>query len=115
MSQIDPTWVPAGEARYASLATAIQLSVTAPTSGVKSNALTDPTTGISPVCARHAIISIEVQPVRETSSGTTPTSTLGLLCPVGTPRVYKDATDVINALKFIETTASAALSVEYFV
>lgn len=112
-------WIPAGHAEYTSLGTAIGLSTTAPTEGNKSNACTNATVPVVgaafTVAAMHAVITVEVQPVRATFDGTTPTSSTGLLLPVGTVLTLGNSLDMINAAKFIETTGGAAISVAYFV
>lgn len=58
-----------------------------------------------------AVIIAETQSVRWRDDGTAPTASVGMLLPVNTPFVYDGD---LNKIQFIETTASASLSVSYY-
>lgn len=64
-----------------------------------------------PAGSRVATITAETQDVRWRDDGTNPTATVGMLLPKGTVFQYSGN---LAAIKFIETTASASLSVSYY-
>lgn len=70
----------------------------------------DPVTGLS-VKPTIAMIIAETQSVRWRDDGTAPTASVGMLLPVNTPFIYDGD---LNKIQFIETTASASLSVSYY-
>lgn len=59
----------------------------------------------------YAIITVQTQAVRWRDDGTAPTTTVGMPMAVG-QTLYYDGD--LNAIKFIEQTASAALNVSYY-
>lgn len=91
----------AGCSNYNTLSAAIGLT-DAPTTGVVLHA-----------DARHAVLSVEVQAVRRTVNGQTPTAALGLLMPVGI-YFFENERDALTRVKFIEVVAGAKISVEYY-
>ena len=111
-SQTD-TWVPVGRATFSSLASAITLGSSTPTAGTAYASLVN-STG-QRAYPNHAIISIETQPVRVTDDGTTPTAAVGELNKADTKLVIENAPDAIRNTKIIETTASAAVTVRYYI
>ena len=78
------------------------------TSVSSSTALTAPANSTSP---NACIIQPESQPIRITDDGTTPTSTVGLLIPVGEKYEYNGD---LSRLRMIETAASATVNVQYY-
>lgn len=100
-----------------------RLGITEDTGGGRANynslaaatALTDaPTTGADlPADARTAQISVEVQAIRVTFNGETPTAAVGILYPVGV-YTFENQRDSLAKMKFIEAAASAKVSVVYF-
>lgn len=100
-------WIPVGYARYGSLAAAVKLNDTPTAGGVLSSFTQTP---------RYAIVSVEGQDVRYRVDGTTtaPTATEGSLLQVG-DRWRIDSYDTLAAVKFIETTASANIRIDYYV
>lgn len=64
-----------------------------------------------PAGSTSATIVAETQDVRWRDDGVNPTATVGMLLPKGTQLQYSGN---LAALKFIETTASAALNVSYY-
>lgn len=93
---------PCGFAKFTSLGSAVNLE--APNTGVAVSAAI--TAG-----ARIAILVCETQAIRWRDDGTAPTSTIGIPLPVNTIFTY---TGDLSALKVIEQTASAVLSVSYY-
>lgn len=65
----------------------------------------------TPVGTRYARISCTAQAVRWRDDGTAPTATDGMPLPVGAEMIYAGP---LEALKFIEETASAVLHVSYY-
>ena len=66
-----------------------------------------------PAGAFSAVVSVETQNIRWTVDGTTPTSTVGVLLTAGSEREFVGM-ETLDALCFIETTASSAVKVAYF-
>jgi hypothetical protein len=60
-----------------------------------------------------ALIVVNTQPVRFTNDGTTPTAAVGVLLKVGS-QMFVNSPEVLAALKFIETAATATIDVSYF-
>ncbi len=81
------------------------------TSLAASTQLTACTGGI-PAGASVADVIIETQSVRYRDDGTAPTATVGMLIAAGGEKVFTE-TD-LSALRFIQTTASASLSVSFY-
>lgn len=76
-----------------------------------STGLTVPgaSTGILP--ARMAIIHAEAQPVRWRDDGVAPTATVGMRLQPGQELKYDGD---LNAIRFIEETASAKINISYY-
>lgn len=81
-----------GHARLTSLATAAGLTV--------------------PAGATACYLRCETQPVRFRDDGTDPTATTGMLLLAADVPFFYDGN--LNAIKFIETAASAALNVAFY-
>ena len=85
------------------------------TSLSSSTGLTVPTVASAPQSANQkatrCIIIAETQAVRWRDDGTAPTATVGYPLAVGSELKYDGD---LNAIKFIEQTASAKINVTYF-
>lgn len=64
-----------------------------------------------PLGATIALIQAETQDVRWRDDGTSPTASVGMIIGAGTTLPY---TGDLNAIKFIEATASAKLNISYY-
>lgn len=107
------SWVPLGYARFGSLGTAITVGSTAPTAGTAYGALVDGHG--NKAIPNHAIISVETQSVRVRDDGTAPTTTEGELHKADSKFAIEASPDAIRNLKIIETTASAGVTVRYYI
>jgi hypothetical protein len=65
-----------------------------------------------PAGATVAMITVETQPVRYRCDGTAPTASLGSLLAVGSTTTFR--INGLSACRFIQTTATATMDVEYF-
>lgn len=111
--QVTQAWTPIGYARFASLASAVIVGTATPTAGTAYTALVDGFgTKVEP---NHAIVTVETQPVRLRSDGTSPTTTEGELVKADRDYVISDSPDEIRKLRIIETTASAQVTVRYYI
>lgn len=64
-------------------------------------------------CKPNAVLlQPQTQTVRFRDDGTAPSASVGMLLPTGTVPFYYDGD--LNAIRFIETAASAALNVLYY-
>lgn len=106
------SWVPLGYARFASLGSAITLGSSAPTAGTAYTGLVNGF-GVREI-PNHAIISVESQSVRIRDDGTAPTASEGELVAAGSKIFIEGSPDMIVKAKIIETTASAAVTVRYY-
>jgi hypothetical protein len=98
-------WVPLGYARFGDLSSAVNLGTATPTAGTAYSAL-----GAVP---RFAVVSIESQSVRVRDDGTAPEATEGELCAAG-EKFSIGGADAIKKLTAIQTAASAAMTVRYY-
>lgn len=80
------------------------------TSLSSSTGLTVPTMGDG-TKPTYAVITVQTQAVRWRDDGTAPTASVGMPMAVGQTLEYDGD---LNAIKFIEQTASAALNVSYY-
>jgi len=94
-----------GYARYANLSTVKNIWSDAPSAGDQGNALTPPPTA--------AMIAVNSQPVRVRTK-TNPTAAEGVQLPVGTVFMLIDEPEILRDYRFIETTASAEVTIQYF-
>jgi hypothetical protein len=94
-----------GYARFSNLSAARNIFSATTSAGDKGNALFPPPSG--------AVIAVGAQPVRW-RYGVDPTSSEGVLLPVGTIWVIENQPVLLQDLRFIETTASAEITILYF-
>lgn len=107
------SWTPCGYARFGSLATSITIGSTTPTAGTAYSALVDGHG--NKAIPNHAILSVETQSIRIRDDGTAPTTTEGELIAAGAKQFIEDSPDMIAKAKIIETTASASVTVRYYI
>lgn len=72
--------------------------------------LTLPST--APQTPTYAVIQAEAQPVRWRDDGSAPTATVGMTIAAGAELRYDGN---LNAIRFIETAASAKLNISYYI
>lgn len=110
---VDTSWTPIGYARFGSLSSAVVVGTATPTAGTAYTALVD---GFgNAVRPNHAIVDVETQSVRVRSDGTSPTASEGQLVRKDADYVIEASPDEIRKLRIIETTASASVTIRYFI
>lgn len=107
-----PAWTPLGYARFGDLSSAVLLATATPTAGTAYSALVD---GFgNKAIPNHAVFDVETQNVRVRDDGTSPTSAEGQLIRAGAQKIIADSPDAIRKFRAIETTASASMTVLYY-
>jgi len=90
----------------------VDFGVITPVAGFEQITPSTATALTVPATAKIAVITIEGQTVRWRDDGTSPTASVGFLLAVGSTMTYKPSS--LALIKFIQTTATATVSVAYY-